>query len=214
MSENDLIGEIPGIVLAGGRATRMGGGDKGLLVAGGKPLLARMIERLSPQVARLALNANGDPERFAAFGLPVLGDDIEGFQGPLAGILTGLRWSKTAAPGARYVLTTPADVPILPDDLVARLARAASGANATQPVLASSGEPVRTHPTIGLWPVGLADDIADALARGERAVHRFAESKNAIAVAFPPCDIGGRRIDPFFNVNTPDDLAVLKSLLE
>lgn len=210
MGADNIAAGFAGVILAGGRATRMGGGDKSLLDAGGKTLLARVIERVSPQVSRLALNANGDPERFAAFGLPVLRDDIDGFQGPLAGILAAMRWSADVAPDARFVLTVPADVPMLPSDLAARLAAAATAVD--RPVLASSDE--GTHPIIGLWPVAFAADIAEALARGERAVHRFAESKNAVAVAFPLCEIAGRRFDPFFNVNTPDDLATLKAVLE
>lgn len=212
MVENRFIGTIAGVILAGGRATRMGGGDKGLLEAGGRALLAHVIERVSRQVGHLALNANGDPARFAAFGLPVLADEIDGFQGPLAGILTGLRWSMRVAPGAAFMLTVPADVPMLPTDLVARLGVGADETDGTQPVLASSEG--HLHPTVGLWPVALEGDIAAALARGERAVHRFARSKNAVAVTFPLCEIAGRRADPFFNVNTPDDLAALKTFLE
>lgn len=183
-----------GVILAGGLATRMGGGDKALLDLGGRPMLAAVIDRLGPQVAGLALNANGEPARFAAFGLPVLPDTVSGYPGPLAGILAGLEWA--AAEGATHVVSAAADTPFLPRDLVARLTAVADRAPI---VLAETASGL--HPTFGLWPVSLRDDLALALAEGTRKVAAWAESRGAARVRFD--DSSG---DPFFNVNTPEDL--------
>ncbi|TMM55506.1 molybdenum cofactor guanylyltransferase MobA [Sulfitobacter sabulilitoris] len=196
-----------GVILAGGQATRMGGGDKGLLALGGQTLLARVIDRLAPQVAALALNANGDPARFSGYGLPVLADSVEGFAGPLAGVLAGLDWA--AAQGADSIVTAAADTPFFPCDLVPRLIEAGEGM-AHPLVLAATPDPDRgqvRHPTFGLWPVALRDDLRAALQDGLRKVvvwtDRHAGREAVFAVA---------GVDPFFNVNTPDDLTRAEAL--
>lgn len=186
-----------GVILAGGRAARMGGGDKGLLPLGRTTILDHVVARLAPQVSHLALNANGDPARFARFGLPVLGDGVAGFPGPLAGVLAGLDWA--AALGLDAIVTAAADTPFLPEDLVPRLCLAAGTAGA--PIVlavASSGR----HPTFGLWPVDLRDDLRRALEDGTRKVMDWADRHGAAMAMFPD-----KSVDPFFNVNTPEDLA-------
>lgn len=188
-----------GVLLAGGLATRMGGGDKGLVWLGGEPLLAHVIRRIGPQVASLALNANGDPARFAGFGLPVLADTVPGHPGPLAGVLAGMIWAK--AQGAGQVLTVPTDAPFLPRDLVARLAAAAA------PVaVATSGD--WTHPTVALWSVELAAKLESALRAGTRKVMDFQAAHGAVAVDWPM-----QPYDPFFNVNTPAEVAAAEAML-
>ncbi|WP_127104820.1 molybdenum cofactor guanylyltransferase MobA [Pararhodobacter zhoushanensis] len=192
---------IAGIVLAGGRATRMGGGDKALLPFGGRPLLAHVLARVGPQVGAVAISANGDPARFAGFGLPVLADPVAGFPGPLAGVLAGMDWAHGL--GAEAVLCVAGDTPFLPVDLVARLSEAGAFALAAS---ASDGR-MRQHPTVGLWPVRLREALREALARGENKVGRFAAEHGAVAVPFDALP------DPFFNINTPDDLRAAEALL-
>ena len=184
-----------GVILAGGRATRMGGGDKALLPFGAGVVLDAVIDRLSPQVAGLALNANGDPARFARFGLPVLPDPVPDHPGPLAGVLAAMIWAH--AQGATHVVTLPADTPFAPCDLVPRLLLAAEDAGLA--VASSAG---RMHPTCALWRVALADELRAALAAGQRKVMDFARQHGAAEAVFdagPP--------DPFMNINTPVDLA-------
>ena len=192
-----------GVILAGGLARRMGGGDKGLLTLGGETILARVIARLSPQVDALALNANGDPARFADYGLTVLPDTVEGHPGPLAGVLAGMDWA--AAQGAEAVVTAAADTPFLPCDLVPRLQLAAEG-TARGLALARTAE--GRQPTFGLWPVALRDDLAAVLAEGTRKIVAWTDRHGAGAADFPS---DGH--DPFFNVNTPDDLAAAEAML-
>ncbi|MCB1365956.1 MAG: molybdenum cofactor guanylyltransferase MobA [Rhodobacteraceae bacterium] len=197
-----------GVILAGGLATRMGGGDKGLLALGDRPLLAHVIDRLAPQVAGLALNANGDPARFDGFGLPVLADSIEGFAGPLAGVLAGLDWA--AGQGGDAIVTAAADTPFFPCDLVPRLLLATEGMAAPL-ALAATPDPERgrvRHPTFGLWPVALRDDLRAALQGGLRKVVLWTDRHGGREALFAA---GGT--DPFFNVNTPDDLARAGALL-
>lgn len=215
---------ITGLILAGGLSRRMaaafqgtGGGDKGLLDLQGKPMLAHVIDRLSPQAGRLVINANGDPARFAAFGLPVTPDTIPGFVGPLAGVLAGLRWSKHNQPEATHVVSVSADAPFLPGDLAERLAAAAERASLspggpTHPIAiaASGGE---LHPVIGLWPVDLADDLEAALRAGVRKVLAWTDRHGTVGVEFPFIDVKGRTIDPFFNANTPEELDEARNLL-
>lgn len=191
-----------GVILAGGQATRMGGGDKGILPLGGKTLLAHVIERLSPQVAELALNANGDPARFDAFGLPVLSDSIDGFVGPLAGVLAGLDWAATL--GATHVVTAAADTPFFPADLVPQLMLAAETQG--KPIALAKTENGR-HPTFGLWPVDLRDDLRQALQDGVRKVVAWTDKHGTAMAEFPV-----QEFDPFFNVNTPEDLALAERL--
>lgn len=187
-----------GIILAGGLARRMGGGDKPLVEIGGRPILAHVIERLAPQCATLAISANGDPARFAAFGLPVVADSVEGFAGPLAGVLAGMDYA--AAAGATNVLSAPGDTPFLPRDLVARLATAQEQAGADIAVAASGG---RAHHTVALWSVALRNGLRRALTEeGERKVSAFIARYSSITVDWPV-----RPNDPFFNVNAPEDIA-------
>lgn len=191
-----------GVILAGGLARRMGGGDKGLLSLGGQTLLSRVIARLEPQVTALALNANGDAARFAPYDLPVLPDSIDGFVGPLAGVLAGMDWA--AEHGADSIVTAAADTPFFPSDLVARLQ--AAGAGLQHPlVLAATPDPERgqvRHPTFGLWPVALRGDLRAALEGGLRKVVMWTDTHGGRTALFP---VTGS--DPFFNVNTPEDLA-------
>ena len=197
-----------GVILAGGLATRMGGGDKGLLRLGGQTLLARVIERLEPQVAGLALNANGDAARFDGLGLPVVADTIDGFAGPLAGVLAGLDWA--AEQGGDCIVTAAADTPFFPCDLVPRLLLAADGMDAPL-VLAATPDERRgalRHPTFGLWPVALRDDLRSALQGGLRKVVLWSDRHDGREALFR---VDG--IDPFFNVNTPEDLARAEQML-
>ena len=197
-----------GVVLAGGQATRMGGGDKGLRPLGGQTILDRVIERLSPQVGDLALNANGDGARFADLKLPVLADSIDGFVGPLAGVLAGLDWA--AQQGADTLVTAAADTPFFPCDLVPRLQLAAEGMEVPL-VLAGTRDAdgrMYLHPTFGLWPVVLRDDLRASLRDGLRKVVLWTDKHEGRIAEF-----AGSDPDPFFNVNTPDDLAAAEAML-
>ncbi len=210
---------IIGLLLAGGQSRRMfatpGGGpasgDKGLLPLGGQSMLAHVAQRLAPQVGRLVLNTNSDPDRFAALGLPVVADTIQGFAGPLAGILAGMRWSQQNAPEATHLASVSTDAPFLPSDLVARLWAAAAGRPTAIPIARSGGE---LHPVIGLWPVALADDLEAALDAGVRKVLRWTDRHGTLPVDFEMMTIGGEPVDPFFNANTPEELAEARRLLE
>ena len=187
---------VLGLILAGGRARRMGGGDKPLLRLGGRTLLERVVERLAPQCgAGLALSANGDPARFGAFPGPVLPDPLPGQPGPLAGILAGLEHA--AALGVADVVSVSGDAPFLPGDLVARLREARGGAPVA---IAASGS--REHYTIALWPAHLRGPLRAYLAGGERRVGGFIARHGARAASWP-----AQPVDPFLNVNTPEDLA-------
>ena len=195
-----------GVILAGGQATRMGGGDKGLLRLGGQTVLDRVIDRLSPQVASLALNANGDAARFAELGLPVLADSIGGFAGPLAGVLAGLDWA--AELGADSIVTAAADTPFLPCDLVPQLLLAGEGMGHPL-VLSATPDPERgtaRHPTFGLWPVGLRDDLRASLEQGMRKVVRWTDLHDGREALFPD-------EAAFFNINTPEDLKMAEAML-
>ncbi|MBE1291443.1 MAG: molybdenum cofactor guanylyltransferase MobA [Rhodobacteraceae bacterium] len=190
-----------GVILAGGQATRMGGGDKGRLSLGGKPILQHVIDRLEPQVAGMALNANGDPARFADLDMPVIPDSLAEFPGPLAGVLAGLDWA--AEQGADAIVTAAADTPFFPCDLVPQLLLAAE-TNPHPLALAASGEPggkLWRQPTFGLWPVALREDLRAALEGGLRKVVIWTDKHDAGQAAFVQSGI-----DPFFNVNTPEDL--------
>ncbi len=196
---------IPGVLLAGGRAQRMGGGDKPLRMVDGRTILERAIARLAPQCSRLILNANGDPARFAGNGLPVVPDGVAGFPGPLAGILAGLEWVATHMPEARWMLSAAGDCPFLPRDLVARLATARAAEQAKLALAASGGQ---IHPVIGLWPVGLREDLRHALvAEDIRKVTRFTARYKVATVSWPTVPL-----DPFFNANTAVDLAEAERL--
>lgn len=195
-----------GVLLAGGRARRMGGGDKCLRPLAGRPLLAHVVGRVAPQVGRLMLNANGDPARFAAFGLPVSADLLPGALGPLAGVLTGMAWAAANAPDARWILTVATDAPFLPADLAERLHAAVRRDGADMACAASGG---RHHPVIGLWPVGLRSALEAALRdEGITKVDRWT-ARYRLAVA--DFDVGPP--DPFFNANRPEDLETAEKLL-
>ncbi|MCC3244060.1 molybdenum cofactor guanylyltransferase MobA [Methylocystis sp. WRRC1] len=196
-----------GILLAGGLARRMGGGDKPLAEIGGRAILAHVIERLAPQCAGLALNANGDPARFAAFGLPVVADSVEGFVGPLAGVLAGMDYAAGHYPEATDVISAPADTPFLPADLVTRLSAERRRAGAQIAVAASGG---RVHHAVALWPVALREPLRRALIEeGERKVSAFIARYPDVTVDWP-----AEPVDPFFNVNRPEDLALAASMAE
>ena len=201
---------MTGVVIAGGRSSRMDHREKALLDLAGEPMLGRVIDRLRPQVGRMVINANGDPKRFAQFGLPIVADTIEGHEGPLAGLQAGLQWARAETPDARFIASVAADTPFIPDDLVARLLAALDDAGASSAIASSGGE---WTPVVGLWSVALADALAEAMRQGVRAVHRFATARGSAVVEFPFVEIGGERIDPFFNVNTPADLEKARALL-
>jgi molybdenum cofactor guanylyltransferase len=207
---------ITGILLAGGQSRRMfpaaaAGGDKALRDLVGRPMLAHVIERLRPQVASLVLNANGDPSRFAAFGLPVVADTVGGFAGPLAGVLAGMRWSQRHAPQATHIASVSTDAPFIPLDLVARLAGAVAVRPTAIAIARSAGE---LHPVIGLWPLTLADDLEAALHDGVRKVLAWTDRHGTEPVDFPFVPMAGRQIDPFFNANHPDELDEARRLLQ
>ena len=193
----------PGVViLAGGQSRRMGGGDKGLLPLGAGTVIGQVIGRMAPQVGRMAINANGGAARFAAYGLPVLPDSLPGFPGPLAGVLAALDWA--ILQGAEWVVTVPSDTPFLPADLVARLVIAAKE---DAPIAIAATED-RVHPTCGLWSVRLRDDLAATLHKDQRKLRDFTDRHRAVTVSFKPGPP-----DPFFNINTPADLAQAKAWL-
>ena len=200
---------ILGVILAGGTARRMGGGDKGLSLLAGKPMLAHVQARFAPQVVRLVLNANGPAVRFQAFGLEIVADEGPGDQGPLAGLAAAYTWAASMLPGTTSIATVSTDVPFLPLDLVQRLNDGAQG-GAKVAVAAFEGQ---WHPVIGLWPVHLANGLDQYLRTGQRSAEAFAKRHGAVAVSFPPGLIAGQHIDPFFNANTPDDLAWANKLL-
>ena len=194
-------GGVCALVLAGGGARRLGGGDKPLRALGGKTLLAHVLARLGTAGdMAIALSANGDPARFAGFGLPVLDDGAFAGQGPLAGVLAGLDWA--AGRGAGALLTVPGDTPFIPRDLAARLAPA--------PACAASGG--RVHHLVALWPVAARAALRSRLAAdGPRKVAVFAATVGLRVVAFADED---QPCDPFLNVNTPEDLARARRMLE
>ena len=187
-----------GVILAGGRATRMGGGDKGLLPLGDSTILGHVIDRFAPQVADLALNANGDPARFAGLGLPVLQDSLPDHPGPLAGVLAGLDWAN--AKGVDHIVTAAADTPFLPPDLVPQLLLAGEDTG-----LALAASPSGRQPTFGLWPVALRDELETALRGGLRKIVMWTDQHGAGLARFPDDRA-------FFNVNTPEDLSVAEAM--
>lgn len=194
-----------GLLLAGGLARRMGGGDKPLRTIAGRTILAHVVERLGPQCNGLLLNANGDPARFADYGLPVVADDVPDFAGPLAGILAGLDWLAVNRPDTEWLVSVAADTPFIPRDLVARLHAAREEASVPLACAVSGG---RAHPVIALWPVSLRQDLRHALTvEDERKVSRWA-ARHGVARAEWPAE----PVDPFFNANRLDDLAEAERL--
>jgi molybdenum cofactor guanylyltransferase len=194
-----------GFVLAGGLARRMGGGDKALISIGGVAILDRVLERLRPACAGITLNANGDPARFGHYGLPVIPDSVPDFAGPLAGILAGLDWAAANRRDLAWIISVPGDCPFLPDDLVARLHEVRRKAG-TPLACARSGD--WRHPVVGLWPVSLREDLRHALVKEDLRKIEIWTARHGIAVA----DWLANPIDPFFNVNTPEDAAEAERL--
>jgi molybdenum cofactor guanylyltransferase len=191
---------IVGLVLAGGLARRMGGGDKGLIELHGRPILDHVIERLAPQVAHIVINANGAPARLANYGLPVVPDTVEGFAGPLAGVLAGIEWAARQCPGAEWIVTAATDTPFFPRDLVARLEQAVVEESADMACAASGG---RHHPVFGLWPVALGPDLSRAMTLEDIRKVDLWTARHRLGIAEFPAE----PYDPFFNVNRPDDVA-------
>lgn len=193
--------DLIGVVLAGGLSRRMGEQEKSLLELGGKPIISHVIERLKSQTSNILINANGDPARFSRFGLPVQADTVEGFAGPLAGILAGMRWCETNAQNCKYVLSVASDTPFFPNSLAEKLL---AEIPKDQDAIALASSDNRRHPVFGLWSISLADDLHKFLADEEnRKVMLFVER-------YPNCivDFEFETSDPFFNVNTPEDLVV------
>jgi molybdopterin-guanine dinucleotide biosynthesis protein A len=187
----------------------MGGGDKAMIPLAGKPMLDRVVDRLAPQVDHVLINANGDPARFAAYGLPVISDTIAGFAGPLAGILTGLRWTEINLPSARYLASVAADTPFFPADLVAKLSN-----HAREQTIVLATSPDGAHPVFGLWPIALADDLEAFLNSGQGGkILAFVDRHHRADVRFQPVEMPGLApFDPFFNVNTPEDVAAAEAI--
>jgi molybdenum cofactor guanylyltransferase len=193
-----------GAILAGGLARRLGGGDKTLRAIGGRTVLARLVERVTPQVRQLIINANDDPGRFQEFGLPVVADSLPDRPGPLAGILAALDWVLQSEPGVEWVLTVPGDAPFLPRDLVSRLHAERDRRGADFACASSQG---RTHPVVALWPVSVQYELRQAVTHdGVRSIQAFT-NRRAAEVEWPAIPA-----DPFFNVNTQEDLAEANSL--
>lgn len=197
-----------GVILAGGLSSRMGGGDKSLLLLDGRTLIDHVAARLAPQCARLALNANGDPSRFASLRMPVIADPVPEHPGPLAGILAGMEWAVSC--GHAHIVTAAADTPFLPHDLVSQLSKSILTEKAPIVLAATPGDDGRpvVHPTFGMWPVALRHDLRAALAAGTRRVRQWAEAQGAAIVLFP-----ADPFDPFLNVNTPADLATARAMI-
>ena len=199
-AREQIVTEVVGCILAGGLARRMGGGDKGLIQLDGRPVLDHVLERFLRQVSLAVLNANGDPARFAAYGLPVVADTVDGFAGPLAGVLAGLIWAADNAPGAQWVATAATDTPFFPKDFVSRMLGAIEAEGADMACARSGG---RNHPVFGLWPVRLKDDLQRALVDEDiRKVDVWTALHKLAVVEF--AEPGH---DPFFNVNRPDDVS-------
>ena len=204
--------DIPGIILAGGLSRRMGGGDKGLLMLGKTTIIERVIDKISPQVGSLAININGDSSRFPDYKLPIIPDSVKGYLGPLSGILAGMEWAFKN--GNRYIATVAADKPFLPDDLIKRLHAMVKSKNLNIGIAASrilSGDDVFIHPTFGIWEVALKDDLRDALANDTRKIMFWAKKFKLDYYYF---DTSDKLSDPFFNINTPDDLEEAKYRLK
>ena len=204
--------DIPGIILAGGLSRRMGGGDKGLLMLGKTTIIERVIDKISPQVGSLAININGDSSRFPDYKLPIIPDSIKGYLGPLSGILAGMEWAFKN--GNKYIATVAADTPFLPDDLIKSLHAMVKSKNLNIGIAASrilSGDDVFIHPTFGIWEVALKDDLRDALANDTRKIMFWAKKFKLDYYYF---DTSDKLSDPFFNINTPDDLEEAKYRLK
>ncbi len=202
---------VAGVLLAGGLSRRMGGGDKSLRELGGRPILDHVLNRVRPQVGALLLNANGEASRFADYGLPVLPDCVEGFAGPLAGVLTGMDWAAKTVPACRWLASFACDAPFLPSDLVPTMLSACEAAGAD---LACAKSRRRAHPVFGLWRLDLRDDLRKAVLEEEvRKVDRWTTRHQLIEVDFPDLMTAAGPLDPFFNTNRPEDLAEAERFL-
>ncbi|MFG6079635.1 molybdenum cofactor guanylyltransferase MobA [Paracoccus litorisediminis] len=190
----------PAVILAGGLSTRMGGGNKGLRLLAGETLISRVLGRLRPQCSAVAVNANGDPDQFEDYDVPVISDGFAGFPGPLAGVLAGMEWA--AALGADAVVSVSVDTPFLPLDLVHRLCEARGRSGLAVAASADETGELRDHPTCGLWPVAIAGDLRAALESGLHRTGQFAAAYNPGRAVFD-----SNPFDPFMNLNTPQDLA-------
>jgi molybdopterin-guanine dinucleotide biosynthesis protein A len=202
---------IVGVILAGGASRRLGGEHKGLLKVAGKPMLQHVAERLAPQVHELAISVHGGGAAFAQFGVPLIPDAASEQHGPLAGVLAGMIWARAHCPQARWIATAPCDAPFCPGDYVGALLNAALAPPINGPRIAIAARGGRSHFAFGLWPISLSDDLAAYLASGERRMRGWIERQRHVEVDFPPLLRAGRELDPFFNVNTPDDLAAAQS---
>jgi molybdopterin-guanine dinucleotide biosynthesis protein A len=209
MRATEIDSEVTGVLLAGGRSSRMGGREKALLDIGGSPMLLHVLTRLRPQVGRIVINANGDPARFSGHCLPVIADTIEGYAGPLAGLHAGIEWARAETPDAKFIASVPVDCPFLPLDLVARLRAALLAKDAPCAIAASNGE---RHPVAGLWRVELGAALGQSLKDNVRALHRFADTHGCAVADFGPVEMGDTKVDPFFNVNAPADLERARAL--
>lgn len=186
------------VILAGGRSSRMGGGDKGLLPLNGIPMIEHVLAVIEPQADAVLINSNGDPALFGKFGVPVLADCVPGYQGPLAGLLTGMEWARQYHPRATHLLSAPCDCPCLPADLAARLATGLAGGGE----IAIARDAERLHPTVGLWPVALAERLAtDLVSHRTRRMQTWLAQFSVREVPFDPACLR--------NINTPQDLAAL-----
>lgn len=198
--------KIAGVLLAGGLARRMGGGDKCLRLLAGAPILDHVLDRVRPQVGPLVLNANGDPARFAAYALPTIADVIDGYAGPLAGILTGMEWAAEQAPECAWLASFATDAPFLPGNLVARLLAAVEDEGAQMARAASNG---RAHPVFALWPVALRSALRRALVEEDmRKIDAWTARYKVATVTFEATPL-----DPFFNANRPEDFAEAERLM-
>ena len=202
---------LPGIILAGGLSRRMGGGDKGLITLDNKTIIGRVIDKILPQVSNLAININGDHSRFSKFPYPLIPDSIDGFAGPLAGVLVGMDWAFQN--GSEFIVTVAADSPFIPDDLVEKLFFLTQNKK-NDITIASAQDPmtgkIMRHPTFGLWSVKLREDLRGELLNGSRKIITWAERHKLDYVKFK---IEDPREDPFFNINTPQDLYDAKERL-
>lgn len=195
-----------GVILAGGKASRMGGGDKCFLPLMGRLVIDFVIERFVQQVPQIVINANGDLTRFDSLNLPTVPDSIVDFPGPLAGVLAGLDWAATK--GASHIVTVAADTPFFPMDLCFRLEREQIAQS--KPIILAATQGVghlNMHPTFGLWPVELREDLRCQLGVGVRKVMNWAEEHGKADAIF---DVINH--DPFFNINTPEDLAQAEAM--
>jgi molybdenum cofactor guanylyltransferase len=211
-NSTNSLGPHAGVILAGGKSTRMGVEDKALMPLGGQPMIARVIERLRPQVERTVISTNGEASHYAAFGLPIVSDMFEGFVGPLAGLHAGMRWSEANLPEARFIVSVAADTPFFPPDLVERLSEGCGRDENTVALAASTNG---THPIFGLWPVKLADPLERILKNGKAGkMVDFADRFMRLNVPFDDIVLpDGKAVDPFFNVNTPEHAAEAEAIV-